>query len=91
MSKVLLKNIGTIVSGYIADPILSGDAILIEYGKIKQVGAEGDLVRPRAVGGAHRRRQLAAGAVAVALLQVAGQGTVTIDETEMAGHCWPER
>ena len=43
MSKVLLKNIGTIVSGDIAAPILPGDAILIEDGKIKQFGPEGDL------------------------------------------------
>jgi enamidase len=43
MSKVILKNIGTVVSGDIADPILPGDAILIEDGKIKQVGLEGDL------------------------------------------------
>ena len=38
MSKVLLKNIGTIVSGDIADPILPGDTILIQDGKIKQFG-----------------------------------------------------
>ncbi|MGD2099157.1 MAG: amidohydrolase family protein [Desulfobacterales bacterium] len=43
MPEVLLKNIGTIVSGDIADPILPGDAILIEDGKIKQVGPEGNL------------------------------------------------
>jgi enamidase len=43
MSKVLLKNIGVIVSGDIANPILKGNAILIEDGKIKQSGAEGDL------------------------------------------------
>jgi len=43
MSKVLLKNIGIIVSGDIANPILKGNAILIEDGKIKQSGAEGDL------------------------------------------------
>jgi hypothetical protein len=29
MSKVLLKNIGTIVSGDISNPILKGNAILI--------------------------------------------------------------
>jgi enamidase len=38
MSKVLLKNIGTIVSGDIAKPVLSGNSILIESGKIIQVG-----------------------------------------------------
>ena len=43
MSKVLLKNIGTIVSGDISNPILKGNAILIEDGKIKQNGQEGDL------------------------------------------------
>lgn len=43
MSKVLLKNIGKIISGDIADPILQGNAILIEEGKIKQFGREGDL------------------------------------------------
>ncbi len=43
MSKVLLKNIGIIVSGDIANPILKGNAILIEDGKIKQNGQEGDL------------------------------------------------
>lgn len=43
MSKVLLKNIGTLVSGDIADPILTGDAVLIEDGKIKQFGPQGEL------------------------------------------------
>lgn len=43
MSKVLLKNIGIIVSGEISNPILKGNAILIEDGKIKQSGQEGDL------------------------------------------------
>jgi enamidase len=43
MSKVLLKNIGVIVSGDISNPILKGNAILIEDGKIKQSGQEGDL------------------------------------------------
>jgi enamidase len=38
MSSVLLKNIGTIVSGDIARPILTGNAILVEGGQIKQVG-----------------------------------------------------
>jgi len=43
MSKVLLKNIGTIVSGDISNPVLSGDAILIEKGKIKKIGRESEL------------------------------------------------
>jgi enamidase len=38
MPKVLLKNIGTIVSGNIANPIIEGDAILIEDGIIRKVG-----------------------------------------------------
>ena len=38
MSSVLLKNIGTIVSGDITAPILQGDAIFVEGGKIKKVG-----------------------------------------------------
>jgi enamidase len=43
MSKVLLKNIGIIVSGDISNPILKGNAILIEDGKIKQSGEEDGL------------------------------------------------
>jgi enamidase len=38
MSKVLLKNIGTLVSGDIQKPILQADAIWIEEGLIKKVG-----------------------------------------------------
>ena len=38
MAKVLLKNIGTIVSGDIAKPLLAADAILVEDGKIIQIG-----------------------------------------------------
>jgi enamidase len=38
MSKILLKNIGTIVSGDIENPIIKGDAIFIEDGQIKSVG-----------------------------------------------------
>jgi len=38
MSKVLLKNIGTIVSGDIKNPILKGDTIFIEDGKINCFG-----------------------------------------------------
>jgi enamidase len=43
MSKVLLKNIGIMVSGDISNPILKGNAILIEDGKIKQSGEEDGL------------------------------------------------
>jgi enamidase len=38
MSKVLLKNIGTLVSGDIQKPILQADAIWVEEGLIKKVG-----------------------------------------------------
>ena len=43
MSIVLLKNIGTIISGDIKNPILSGDAVLVEEGKIKSFGKETDM------------------------------------------------
>ena len=43
MSSVLLKNIGTIVSGDISNPLLEGDAILVEQGKIQKVGMEASL------------------------------------------------
>ncbi len=42
MSTTLLKNIGTIVSGDIENPLLEGDAILIRDGKIAGVGLLGD-------------------------------------------------
>jgi enamidase len=42
MSSVLLKNIGTIVSGDISAPILEGNAIFVEAGKIKKVGNESE-------------------------------------------------
>ncbi len=38
MSKVLLKNIGTIVSGDIENPIIKGDSIFIENSKISYIG-----------------------------------------------------
>ncbi|MEJ5375550.1 MAG: amidohydrolase family protein [bacterium] len=38
MSKVLLKNIGTLVSGKIEEPLLVADAIFIQDGKIQKVG-----------------------------------------------------
>jgi enamidase len=43
MSKVLLKNIGTLVSGDIEKPILQADAIWIEEGLIKTVGSLKDM------------------------------------------------
>ena len=43
MSSVLLKNIGTIVSGDITAPILEGNAIFVEGGKIQKVGNESGL------------------------------------------------
>jgi enamidase len=36
--RTLIRNIGTIVSGDIAEPILDGDAILVEDGLVAQVG-----------------------------------------------------
>ncbi|OQX62537.1 MAG: Enamidase [Desulfococcus sp. 4484_242] len=43
MSGVVLKNIGTIVSGDISHPILEGDAIAIKDGSIKGIGRLEDL------------------------------------------------
>jgi len=43
MSKVLLKNIGTLVSGKIEEPLLVADAILIQDGKIQEVGLLRDM------------------------------------------------
>ena len=43
MPKLLIKNIGTLVSGDIARPLLDADAILIEGGIILAVGKERDL------------------------------------------------
>jgi enamidase len=43
MSKVLLKNIGTLVSGNIDEPILQADAIWIDEGMIKKVGSLQDM------------------------------------------------
>lgn len=38
MSSLLLKNIGTIVSGDIEKPLISGDAVYVKDGKIAQIG-----------------------------------------------------
>jgi enamidase len=43
MSGLILKNIGTIVSGDISRPLLEGDAIAVEDGKIKRIGRFEDL------------------------------------------------
>ena len=43
---LLIKNIGTMVSGDISQPILPADAILIENGSIKAVGMETELGFP---------------------------------------------
>ncbi len=43
MSKVLLKNIGALVSGNIDEPILQADAIWIDEGVIKKVGSLQDM------------------------------------------------
>ncbi len=43
MPKVLLNNIGTLVSGNLEEPILKADAIWIEGGIIKQVGSLQDM------------------------------------------------
>ena len=40
MEKIVIKNIGTIVSGDINKPILDGDSVLIEDGKIKAIGVD---------------------------------------------------
>ncbi|RTZ98395.1 MAG: Enamidase [Deltaproteobacteria bacterium] len=43
MTTVLLKNIGTLISGDITGPVIPADAVLIENGVIKQVGMADDL------------------------------------------------
>lgn len=43
MPGVLIKNIGTLISGDIARPILDADAILIENGKISKIGKGAEL------------------------------------------------
>lgn len=43
MAKLMIKNIGTLVSGDISNPILRGDTILIEGGLIRAIGFEKDL------------------------------------------------
>lgn len=43
MSQIILKNIGTLISGDIKNPILKANAIRVEEGIIKEVGDLGDM------------------------------------------------
>ncbi|RPI99972.1 MAG: Enamidase, partial [Deltaproteobacteria bacterium] len=43
MVKMMIKNIGVLVSGEISNPILEGDTLLVEGGLIQAVGKEKDL------------------------------------------------
>ena len=43
MGKLMIKNIGTLVSGDISNPILNGDTLIIEGGLIQALGREKDL------------------------------------------------
>lgn len=43
MSKLMIRNIGTLVSGDISNPILEADSLLIEGGLIRAIGREGEL------------------------------------------------
>jgi enamidase len=43
MAKLMIKNIGTMVSGDISNPVLSADAIVIEGGLIQAIGKEKSL------------------------------------------------
>jgi len=43
MAKLMIKNIGTLVSGDISNPILNADAVLIEGGLIQAIGKEKNL------------------------------------------------
>jgi len=43
MARLMIKNIGTLVSGDILKPILNGDSLLIEGGLIQAIGKEKDL------------------------------------------------
>ena len=43
MANLMIKNIGTLVSGDISNPLLNGDALIIEGGLIQAVGKEKSL------------------------------------------------
>ena len=65
MAKILLKNIGCLYSGNIKEPVLKANSILIEDGKIVEVGndlsaadakvidAKGTTVMPGLIGAHH--------------------------------------
>ena len=43
MAKLMIKNIGTLVSGNISNPVLEADTLIIEGGLIQSIGKERDL------------------------------------------------
>jgi enamidase len=43
MARLLIKNIGALVSGDISNPILNADAVLVEGGVIQAIGEEKEL------------------------------------------------
>src|SRR4030042_3682412 len=43
MPKLMIKNIGTLVSGDISNPLLIGDALIVEGGLIQAIGKEKEL------------------------------------------------
>jgi len=43
MPKLMIKNIGTLVSGDISNPLLTGDALIVEGGLIQAIGKEKEL------------------------------------------------
>lgn len=45
MAKLLIKNIGKMVSGDIRNPLIDADVVLVEDGKIARIGKEGELDR----------------------------------------------
>jgi enamidase len=42
-AQILIRNIGTLISGDISHPILSADAVLVAEGKIRRIGTASDL------------------------------------------------
>ena len=51
MASLVLKNIGTIVSGNIEKPLMDGDAVYVKDGLIRQVGRFEEMaISPRLCG-----------------------------------------